>query len=198
YCLDTAYSCANHRGIGRKIRAGFTMAKFFIDRPIFAIVLSILIMLAGGLAIKSLPIEQFPPIAPPTVQISTVYPGASAVTVQNTVVQVIEQQMSGIDNLLYMSSTSDNTGQSTTTLPFATGTNPDIAQVQVQNKLQLAVPLLPAQVQQTGIQVTKSTSSFLMVIGFVSTDGSMNKFAIANYVASNVQDPISRINGVGN
>ncbi|MFZ6644349.1 efflux RND transporter permease subunit [Undibacterium sp. TJN25] len=174
------------------------MSKFFIDRPIFAIVLSILIMLAGGIAMWSLPIEQFPPVAPPTVQIGTSYPGASAVTVQNTVVQVIEQQMSGIDNLLYMSSTSDDTGVSTTTLTFATGTDPDIAQVQVQNKLQLAVPLLPAQVQQSGVRVTKSTNSFLMVLGFVSTDHSMNKFDIANYFVSNVQDPISRINGVGN
>jgi multidrug efflux pump subunit AcrB len=127
------------------------MAKFFIDRPIFAIVLSILIMLAGGMAVMTLPIEQFPPVAPPTVQIGTTYPGASATTVQNTVVQVIEQQMSGIDNLLYLSSTSDDTGQSTTTLTFASGTDPNIAQVQVQNKLQLAVPLLPAQVQQSGV-----------------------------------------------
>ncbi|MES2104967.1 MAG: efflux RND transporter permease subunit [Pseudomonadota bacterium] len=174
------------------------MAKFFIDRPIFAIVLSILIMLAGGMSIGVLPIEQFPPVAPPTVQISTSYPGASATTVQNTVVQVIEQQMSGIDNLLYLSSTSDDTGQSTTTLTFATGTDPNIAQVQVQNKLQLAVPLLPSQVQQSGVRVTKSTNSFLMVMGFVSADNSMNKFDIANYVVSNIQDPISRINGVGN
>jgi hydrophobe/amphiphile efflux-1 (HAE1) family protein len=174
------------------------MSRFFIDRPIFAIVISILIMLAGGLAIMSLPIEQYPPIAPPTVQISTVYPGASATTVQDTVVQPIEQQMSGIDNLIYMASISDDTGQSTTTLTFAPATDPNIAQVQVQNKLQLAVPLLPAQVQQSGIRVTKSTNSFLMVIGFVSTDNSMSKFDIANYVVSNIQDPISRINGVGN
>jgi multidrug efflux pump len=139
------------------------MSRFFIDRPIFAIVISLLIMLAGGLAILKLPIEQYPPIAPPTVQISTVYPGASATTVQDTVVQPIEQQMSGLDNLIYMASTSDDTGQSTTTLTFATGTNPDVAQVQVQNKLQLAVPSLPAQVQQSGIKVTKSTNSFLMV-----------------------------------
>src|SRR4030081_2395799 len=174
------------------------MAKFFIGRPVFAIVIAILIMLAGGLSILTLPIEQYPPIAPPTVQISTSYPGASATTLEGTVVQVIEQQMSGIDHLLYMGSTSDDTGQSTTTLTFAPGTDPDIAQVQVQNKLQLAVPQLPAQVQQSGIRVTKSTSSFLMVIGFVSTDNSMSKFDIANYVVSNVQDPISRVNGVGN
>src|SRR3984893_16653177 len=174
------------------------MAKFFIDRPIFAIVLAVLIMLDGAISIFGLPIEQFPPVAPPTVQITTMYPGASAVTVQNTVVQVIEQQMSGLDHLLYMSSTTDDTGTSTTTMTFATGTNPDIAQVQVQNKLQLAVPLLPAQVQQSGVQVTKSTNSFLMVIGFESTDNSMNKFDIANYIVSNVQGPISRLNGVGN
>jgi hydrophobe/amphiphile efflux-1 (HAE1) family protein len=174
------------------------MAKFFISRPIFAIVIAILIMLAGALAITSLPIEQFPPVAPPSVQISTSYPGASATTVQDTVVQVIEQQMSGIDNLIYMASTSDDTGQSTTTLTFSSGADPNIAQVQVQNKLQLAVPLLPAQVQQTGVRVTKSTNAFLMVIGFVSADNSMSKFDIANYVVSHIQDPISRINGVGN
>ncbi|MDB5920598.1 MAG: multidrug efflux transporter permease, partial [Massilia sp.] len=174
------------------------MPKFFIERPIFAIVLSLLIMLAGGLSVMSLPIEQLPPVAPPTVQVSTTFPGASATTVQDTVVQVIEQQMTGLDNLLYMSSSSDDTGQSTTTLTFATGTEPDIAQVQVQNKLALAVPTLPAQVQQSGVRVTKSTNSFLMVIGFVSADNSMNKFDIANYVVSNVQDPLSRIDGVGN
>jgi hydrophobe/amphiphile efflux-1 (HAE1) family protein len=174
------------------------MPKFFIERPIFAIVIALLIMLAGGLSILGLPIEQVPPIAPPTVQISTTYPGASAQTVENTVVQVIEQQMSGIDHLIYMDSQSDDTGQSTTTLTFAPGTDPDIAQVQVQNKLQLAVPLLPQQVQQSGIRVTKSTNSFLMVVGFVSSDKNMTKFDIANYIVSNVVDPISRINGVGN
>src|SRR5476649_2654890 len=174
------------------------MAKFFIDRPIFAIVIALLIMLAGALSIATLPIEQVPPIAPPTVQIITTFPGASAQTVENTVVQVIEQQMSGIDHLLYLDSTSDDTGQSTTTLTFAPGTDPNIAQVQVQNKLQLAVPLLPAQVQQAGIRVTKSTNSFLMVVGFVSANNSMSKFDIANYVVSHVVDPISRIDGVGN
>src|SRR5437899_1496930 len=174
------------------------MPKFFIERPIFAIVIALLIMLAGGLSILGLPVEQVPPIAPPTVQITTTYPGASAQTVENTVVQVIEQQMSGIDHLIYIDSQSDDTGQSTTTLTFAPGTDPDIAQVQVQNKLQLATPNLPQQVQQSGIRVTKSTNSFLMVIGFVSADNSMNKFDIANYVVSNVQDPISRVNGVGN
>ena len=174
------------------------MARFFINRPIFAIVIAIIIMLAGALSISQLPIEQYPPIAPPSVQISTSYPGASAITVNDVVVQVIEQQMSGIDNLIYMSSVSDDSGQSTTTLTFTPGTNPDIAQVQVQNKLQLAVPLLPQQVQQTGVRVTKSTNAFLMFVGFISTDHSMSKFDIANYVVSHVQDPISRVNGVGN
>jgi hydrophobe/amphiphile efflux-1 (HAE1) family protein len=174
------------------------MARFFIDRPIFAIVIAILIMLVGGLSIARLPIEQYPTIAPPSVQITTTYPGASATTVEDTVVQVIEQQMSGLDHLLYLSSTSDDYGQSTTTLTFEPGTDPDIAQVQVQNKLQLAVPLLPQQVQQSGIRVTKSSTSFLLVAAFVSSDPSMTKFDIADYVVSHVQDPVSRLDGVGN
>jgi hydrophobe/amphiphile efflux-1 (HAE1) family protein len=173
------------------------MAKFFINRPIFAIVISLIIMLAGALSVLGLPVEQYPPVAPPVVQIAASFPGASAVTMQNTVIQVVEQQMSAIDNLMYMSSISDDTGQSTTTLTFQPGTNPDIAQVQVQNKLQLAVPRLPAEVQSSGVRVTKSTSDFLMVAGFVSDDGSMTKYDIANYVASNIQDPVSRIPGVG-
>jgi hydrophobe/amphiphile efflux-1 (HAE1) family protein len=173
------------------------MPQFFIRRPIFAIVLSLLIMLGGGLSIFTLPIEQFPPIAPPSVQINANYAGASASTMQNTVVQVIEQQMSGIDKLMYMASTSDDSGRSTTTLTFETGADPDIAQVQVQNKLQLAIPQLPTQVQQSGVRVTKSSPSFLMVIGFVSTNHSMSKYDIANFLVSKVQDPISRVNGVG-
>src|ERR1700720_2965849 len=174
------------------------MAKFFIDRPIFAIVIALLVMLAGGLSILSMPIEQYPTIAPPSIQITATYPGASAQTVENTVVQVIEQQMSGLDHLLYLSSNADDSGQATTTLTFAAGTNPDIAQVQVQNKLQLATPLLPAQVQQAGVRVTKSNNGFLLVAGFVSTDNSMSRYDIANYVVSHLQDPLSRINGVGN
>jgi len=173
------------------------MPQFFIARPIFAIVLSLLIMLGGGLSMFTLPVEQFPPIAPPSVQINANYAGASASTMQNTVVQVIEQQMSGIDKLMYMASTSDDSGRSTTTLTFETGADPDIAQVQVQNKLQLAMPQLPAQVQQAGVRVTKSSPSFLMVIGFVSTNHSMSKYDIANFLVSKVQDPISRVNGVG-
>src|SRR5712691_4751854 len=174
------------------------MAKFFIDRPIFAIVIAILVMLAGGLSILSMPVEQYPTIAPPSIQITATYPGASAETVENSVVQVIEQQMSGLDHLLYLSSNADDSGQATTTLTFAAGTNPDIAQVQVQNKLQLATPLLPAQVQQAGVRVTKSSNGYLLIAGFVSTDNSMSRYDIANYVVSHLQDPLSRINGVGN
>ncbi|MEA3119817.1 MAG: multidrug efflux pump [Paraburkholderia sp.] len=173
------------------------MSKFFIDRPIFAWVIAIILMLAGVASIFNLPIAQYPTIAPPSVQISASYPGASAATVENTVTQVIEQQMSGLDHLLYLSSTSDDSGTATITLTFNAGTNPDIAQVQVQNKLSLATPLLPSTVQQLGIRVTKSSSSFLLVLAFVSEDGSMSKYDLANYVASNIEDPISRIDGVG-
>jgi multidrug efflux pump len=154
-------------------------------------------MLAGIASVFTLPIAQYPTIAPPAVQISATYPGASAKTVENTVTQVIEQQMSGLDHLLYLASTSDDSGTATITLTFAAGTNPDIAQVQVQNKLQLATPLLPQAVQQLGTKVTKSSSSFLLVMAFVSEDGSMSKYDLANYVASNIQDPVSRIDGVG-
>jgi len=174
------------------------MAKFFIDRPIFAIVAAILMMLAGALSIFSMPIEQYPTIAPPSIQITATYPGASAETVENTVVQVIEQQMSGLDHLIYISSNSDDSGTATTTLTFAAGTNPDVAQVQVQNKLQLATPLLPAQVQQAGVRVTKSSNGYLLIVGVVSTDNSMSRYDIANYVVSHLQDPLSRISGVGN
>ncbi|WNC08006.1 efflux RND transporter permease subunit [Pseudomonas coleopterorum] len=173
------------------------MANFFIDRPIFAWVLAIILMLAGIAAIFNLPVSQFPTIAPPTIQIQSRYPGASASTVENTVTQVIEQQMRGLDHLMYMSSTSDDFGQAAITLTFAPGTNPDIAQVQVQNKLQLATPQLPQTVQQTGIEVTKSNSSTLLAVGFISADGSMNRDELANYVASNIQDPVSRLDGVG-
>ncbi|MFM0050960.1 efflux RND transporter permease subunit [Caballeronia grimmiae] len=173
------------------------MAKFFIDRPIFAWVIAIVLMLAGVASIFTLPVAQYPTIAPPGVQISATYPGASAKTVENTVTQVIEQQMSGLDHLLYLSSTSDDSGTATITLTFAPGTNPDIAQVQVQNKLQLATPLLPQVVQQLGTKVTKSSNSFLLVLAFVSEDGSMSKYDLANYVASHIQDPVSRLDGVG-
>jgi multidrug efflux pump len=173
------------------------MSRFFIDRPIFAWVIAIIITLAGILAIRKLPVAQYPSIAPPSIAITVTYPGASAQTVQDTVVQVIEQQMSGLDHLLYFSSESDKDGSMTITLDFEQGTNPDIAQVQVQNKLALATPLLPSEVQQQGISVTKATKNFLMVVGFVSTDGSLSGEDIADYVASHVQDPVSRTPGVG-
>ncbi|MBK4715715.1 MULTISPECIES: multidrug efflux RND transporter permease subunit AcrB [Tenebrionibacter/Tenebrionicola group] len=173
------------------------MAKFFIDRPIFAWVIAIIIMLAGGLAILKLPVAQYPTIAPPAVQVSAVYPGADAKTVQDTVTQVIEQNMNGIDNLMYMSSSSDSSGAVGITLTFESGTDADIAQVQVQNKLQLAMPLLPQEVQQQGISVKKSSSSFLMVLGFINTDGTMNQDDIADFVGSTIKDPISRATGVG-
>jgi multidrug efflux pump len=173
------------------------MSRFFIDRPIFAWVIAIIITLAGVLAIRKLPVAQYPSIAPPSIAITVTYPGASAQTVQDTVVQVIEQQMSGLDHLLYFSSESDKDGSMTITLNFEQGTNPDIAQVQVQNKLALATPLLPAEVQQEGISVTKATKNFLMVVGFVSTDGGLSGEDIADYVASHVQDPVSRTPGVG-
>ena len=173
------------------------MAKFFIDRPIFAWVLAIILMIAGALAIMQLPVAQYPTIAPPAIAISATYPGADAQTVQDTVTQVIEQNMNGIDNLMYMSSTSDSAGGVTVTLTFKSGTDPDIAQVQVQNKLQLAMPLLPQEVQQQGISVEKSSSSFLMVVGFTSENKGLNQDDISDYVASNVKDAISRTNGVG-
>ncbi|PUA29792.1 MAG: multidrug efflux RND transporter permease [Cellvibrio sp. 79] len=173
------------------------MAKFFIDRPVFAWVISIIIMLAGLLSIAKLPIEQYPQVAPPSVSISANYPGASAQTVQDTVIQIIEQGLTGIDNVQYMSSTSESSGRGEVTVTFMAGTDPDIAQVQVQNKLQTAMPLLPQEVQQQGIRVTKSSAGFLMVAAFVSSDGRMDKYDIADYVAANVQDQLSRVNGVG-
>ncbi|KGD59833.1 AcrB/AcrD/AcrFa family protein [Alcanivorax jadensis T9] len=173
------------------------MARFFIDRPIFAWVIAIIMMMAGALAIYTLPVEQYPAVAPPAVTIAGNYPGASAKTVEDSVTQVIEQQMSGIDNLLYIGSSSDSFGNAQITLTFAPGTDADIAQVQVQNKLQLATPLLPQEVQQQGLQVSKSSDSFLMVVSFSSEDGSLTRADLADYVASNVQDPISRVPGVG-
>ncbi len=173
------------------------MARFFIDRPVFAWVIAIAIMLAGLLSLRGLPVAQYPSIAPPAISIQVSYPGASAETVQSTVVQVIEQQLSGIDNLLYFSSNAAKDGSATITLTFAQGTNPDTAQVQVQNKVQLAVPRLPQTVQQQGIRVAKATSNFLMVVGFVSTDGGMSNFDISDFVVTNIQDPISRTPGVG-
>jgi multidrug efflux pump len=173
------------------------MANFFINRPVFAWVIAIILMMAGALSITNLPVAQYPSIAPPAVSITVTDPGASAETVQSTVVQVIEQQLNGIDNLIYFSSESDKDGSMTITLNFKQGTNPDIAQVQVQNKLQLATALLPPEVQQQGIRVAKATVNFLLAIAFVSTDGSMSSGDIGDFVVSNIQDPVSRTNGVG-
>ncbi|WP_413734845.1 efflux RND transporter permease subunit [Sodalis sp. RH21] len=173
------------------------MAKFFIDRPIFAWVIAIIIMLGGLLSILKLPIEQYPAIAPPTIRITATYPGADATTLQDSVTQIVEQNMNGIDHLLYMSSASDSSGTATITLTFDSGTDADIAQVQVQNKLQLAMPLLPQAVQNQGVQVQKSSASFLMVAGFISDDKNMTQQDIADYVGSKIKDPVSRIEGVG-
>ena len=173
------------------------MANFFIDRPIFAWVLAILICLTGALAISSLPVEQYPDLAPPNVRITASYPGASAQTLENTVTQVIEQNMTGLDNLMYMSSQSSATGQASITLNFRAGTDPDEAVQQVQNQLQSAMRKLPQTVQNQGVTVRKTGDTNILTIAFVSTDGSMDKQDIADYVASNIQDPLSRVNGVG-
>src|SRR5690554_976362 len=161
-------------------------------------VIAIVIMLAGGLAITGLPVSMYPTVAPPAVEVRALYPGASAQVVSDSVTQVIEQNMKGLDGLMYFSSQSSSNGIATVRLTFETGTDPDIAQVQVQNKLQLAMPLLPQEVQRQGVNVAKSTSSFLQVIGFVSEDGSMDRIDIADYVGANIVDPLSRVPGVGN
>ncbi|MBK1780400.1 efflux RND transporter permease subunit [Advenella sp. WQ 585] len=173
------------------------MSRFFIDRQIFAWVIALVIMLAGGLSILSLPVAQYPSIAPPQVTISATYPGASAQTLQDTVTQVIEQQMKGIDGMNYMSSTSDSSGSMEIVITFEAGVDPDIAQVQVQNKLSIATPMLPQEVQRQGVTVTKSTANFLMVVGLVSEDGSMTGTDLGDYAVANMRDPLSRVQGVG-
>ena len=173
------------------------MSKFFINRPIFAWVVAIVVMLAGVLAIKGLPINQYPNVAPPAISISVTYPGASAQAVQDTVVQVIEQQLNGLDGLRYITSASESDGSMQIVVTFEQGTDPDIAQVQVQNKLNLATPMLPQEVQQQGIRVAKYQMNFMLVVGLVSDDGSMSSADLADYIATNLQDPISRTEGVG-
>jgi len=173
------------------------LSRFFIDRPIFAWVVAIVIMLAGALAIRTLPVAQYPDIALPQVAVQARYPGASAKTVEDSVTQVIEQKMKGLDGLLFMSSTSDSSGAASVTLTFKGGTNIEIAQVQVQNKLQTAVALLPQEVQQQGLSVVKSTRNFLLVVGLYSDDGKLSSIDLADYLASNLQDPLSRVEGVG-
>ena len=173
------------------------LSRFFIDRPIFAWVVAIVIMMAGALAIRTLPIAQYPNIALPQVAIQAIYPGASAKTVEDSVTQVIEQKMKGLDGLEYINSASDGTGAATITLTFKAGADIDIAQVQVQNKLQTATALLPQEVQQQGLSVVKSTRNFLMVVGLYAADGKASNADLADYLAANLQDPISRIDGVG-
>ncbi|MBL8260011.1 MAG: efflux RND transporter permease subunit [Candidatus Competibacteraceae bacterium] len=173
------------------------MAHFFIDRPIFAWVIAILIMVGGALSASQLGIERYPSIAPPQIQVNANYPGASATVLEDSVTKIIEQSMKGLDGLIYMSATSQANGQASLILNFQNGTNPDIAQVQVQNKLQVAMPLLPQEVQRQGVTVTKAASSFLMVVGFISQDGSMTRDDISDYVITNLVDPLSRVEGVG-
>lgn len=173
------------------------MSRFFIDRPVFAWVIAMIIMLAGALSILRLPVEQYPNIAPPSVNISANYPGASAETLENSVTQVIEQSLTGIDYMRYFSSSSGSSGSAQITVTFEPEADPDIAQVQVQNKLQAALPLLPQEVQQQGITVTKSNSGFLLVAGFYSEDGSISQQALGDMLNSTVRDAVARINGVG-
>lgn len=173
------------------------MAQFFIDRPVFAWVIAILICVLGGIALRTLPVAQYPSVAPPSISITANYAGASAETLSDTVTSVIEQQLNGIDNLLYMSSASDANGNATITLYFQPGTNPDVAQVQVQNKVQLATPSLPQTVQQQGVIVAKATRNFMMFIALASENGDMDAITLGNYMAANILDPLRRVTGVG-
>ena len=173
------------------------MSRFFIDRPIFAIVIALVLALAGILAIRALSIAQFPALAPPQISVTAVYPGADAQTLDDTTTQIIEQQMKGLDHLIYFSSTGDSSGTATVTMTFAQGTNPDTAQVQVENKLQSATALLPQEVQQQGLVVAKSARNFALVVALESIDGSHDQDDLGDYIASQIQDPLSRITGVG-
>ncbi len=173
------------------------LSRFFLDRPVFAWVIAIILMVAGGLAIYNLPISQYPPIAPPSIAITSFYPGASAETVENSVTQIIEQKMTGFDKMLYLSATSDSSGSSRVELTFAPGTDPDLAWAQVQNKLQLAMANLPEVVQSTGVKVSKSTRNFLMLVGLISEDGSMDGNDLRDYAQSNLEKVLSRVPGVG-
>jgi len=173
------------------------LSRFFLKRPVFAWVIAIILMVGGCLAIYKLPISQYPPIAPPSVALTATYPGASAETVENSVTQIIEQKMTGFDNLLYMSATSDSSGSARIELTFAPGTDPDFAQAQVQNKLQLAMASLPQVVQLEGVDVRKSTRNYLIIVGLVSEDGSMNGYDLRDYAASNLEKVLSRVPGVG-
>jgi len=173
------------------------LSKFFLDRPVFAWVIAIIIMVAGGLAIYNLPISQYPPIAPPSIYITSSYPGASAETVENSVTQIIEQKMTGLDKMIYLSATSDSAGTSRLDLTFAPGTDPDLAWAKVQNKLQLAMANLPAVVQTQGVRVGKATRNYLLMVGLVSEDGSMNGDDLRDYAQSNLEKVLARVPGVG-
>src|SRR5574340_240846 len=173
------------------------VSNFFLDRPVFAWVIAIIVMLAGGLAIYNLPISQYPPISPPSIAIDAFYPGASAETVENSVIQIIEQKMTGFDKLLYMSATSDASGAGRIELVFAPGTDPDLAWAQVQNKLQLAMANLPEVVGNQGVKVSKSTRNYLMFVGLISEDGSMDGNDLRDYAQSNLEKVLSRVPGVG-
>jgi multidrug efflux pump len=173
------------------------MSRIFIDRPIFAWVIAIITMMIGVGALFSLPVQQFPDIAPPQVNVNATYPGASAATLESSVTQVIEQQLTGIDGLLYFSSTSSSAGTVNITATFVKGTNPDIAQVQVQNKVQQALTRLPAQVQQQGVRVTKSNPDFLMIAAFYDTYDKSTNIDVSDFMVSHMQETIGRIQGVG-
>lgn len=172
-------------------------SRFFIDRPVFAWVISIVIMLAGILSIETLPVSQYPQIAPPQVVISATYPGASAQTIENTVTQVIEQNLTGLDGYMYMNSESDSSGRVSITVTFVAGTDPDMAQVQVQNKIQTAITSLPQVVQSLGVTIKKTSANFLMVVGFISEDNSLTSADLGDYLSSSVEEPLSRVTGVG-
>jgi HAE1 family hydrophobic/amphiphilic exporter-1 len=173
------------------------LSNFFLERPVFAWVIAIIMMLAGGLAIYTLPISQYPPIAPPSISITAYYPGASAETVEDSVIQIIEQKMTGFDKMLYMSASSDSSGAARIELTFAPGTDPDLAWAQVQNKLQLALPSLPEVVQRQGLKVMKSTKNYLMLVGLISEDGSMDENDLRDYAQSNIEKVLARVPGVG-
>ncbi len=173
------------------------LSRFFLDRPVFAWVIAIGMMLGGGLAIYNLPISQYPPIAPPSISISAVFPGASAKTVEDSVVQIIEQKMTGLDRMLYMSATSDSSGTGTLTLTFAPGTDPDLAWAKVQNKLQLALAMLPEDVQRRGVTVSKSTRNYLMIVGLRSESADLDQHDLNDYCASQIQPSLARVPGVG-
>ncbi len=173
------------------------LSRFFLDRPVFAWVIAVILMVAGGLAIYNLPISQYPPIAPPSIAITSFYPGASAETVENSVTQIIEQKMTGFDKMLYLSATSDSSGSSRIELTFAPGTDPDLAWAQVQNKLQLAMANLPEVVQRSGVKVAKSTRNWLLIVGLISEDGSMDGNDLRDYAQSNLEKVLSRVPGVG-